>query len=351
SQNEMSAFIQAMVRNGCYADLYSDPALQENLLEMFPSLRELMEVHGKMYALPLHFEEGFYAFYPKDTGITAPPLDWNAKDLWSLCEQAEKNHMSVFHTEWGMEPEDLLTELIVSAISTLVYPAEGYMTAINEEQPIVGITYILKSFQEHQNALFGSDALVYKVGDGILNLSRRYPLANYEGLLLLPSSIPPNEIKEVTGKIPQLGVFETSARAYYGAQPIRMTSAIYVNINAANLAGAYAFLTELTSEENRYSANLFGSPLFPGLDRYYRDNDIPGAPGKKNRVSVLYDFSEEFLTALDPIMNDYYEASTVNLFVITDRAKEAIHDFCAGNLTPEEAAEILYQELVYTLKG
>ena len=57
------------------------------------------------------------------------------------------------------------------------------------------------------------------------------------------------------------------------------------------------------------------------------------------------------LTALDPIMNDYHEASTVNLFVVTDRAKEAIHDFYAGKLTPEEAAEILYQELVYTLKG
>ena len=236
-------------------------------------------------------------------------------------------------------------------ISTLVHPAEGYMTSINEEQPIVGITYILKSFQEHQNTLFGSDALIYKIGDGILDLSRRYPLTNHEGLLLLPSSIPPNEIKEVKGKIPQLSVFETSVRAYYGAQPIRMTSAIYVNINAANLAGAYAFLSELTSEENRYSANLFGSPLFPGLDRYYRDNDVPGAPGKKNRASVLYDFSEEFLTVLDPIMNDYYEASTINLFVVTDRAKEAIADFVKGTMSVENTAEILYQELVYTLKG
>lgn len=351
NQNEMSAFIQAMVRNGCYADLYSDPTLQENLYEMYPALRELMEVHGKMFAMPLHFEEGFYAFYPKDTGITAPPLDWNAKDLWLLCEEAEKNHLSVFSTEWGLEPEDLLTELIVSAVSTLVYPAEGYMTTINERQPIVGITYILESFQEHQDVLFGPEALIYKVGDGILDLSRRYPLADYDSLLLLPSSIPPNTIKEVTGIIPQLGIFETSARAYYGAQPIRMTSAIYVNINAANITGAFAFLAELTSEENRYSANLFGSPLFPGLDRYYRDNDIPGVPGKKNRVSVLYDFSEEFLTALDPIMNDYYEASTINLFVITDRAKQAIADFVKGTMSVEDAADILYQELVYTLKG
>ena len=50
-------------------------------------------------------------------------------------------------------------------------------------------------------------------------------------------------------------------------------------------------------------------------------------------------------------MNDYYEASTVNLFVITDRAKQAVADFAAGALSVEDAAEILYQELVYTLKG
>ena len=68
-------------------------------------------------------------------------------------------------------------------------------------------------------------------------------------------------------------------------------------------------------------------------------------------MSVINDYTEEYLTALDPIMNDYYEVSTVNLFVVTDRAKEAIADFVKGTMSVENTAEILYQELVYTLKG
>ena len=68
-------------------------------------------------------------------------------------------------------------------------------------------------------------------------------------------------------------------------------------------------------------------------------------------MSVINDYTEEYLTALDPIMNEYYEASALNLFVVTDRAKEAIADFVKGTLSVEDAAEILYQELVYTLKG
>ena len=351
NQEDMNTFLQSMIENDCYADLYIDPALSENLGEMYPAVRDLVEIHGKMYVLPLHFEERFFAFYPKDTGIQSPPLDWNAEDLWALCEEARQKHLSVFSTEWGIAPEDLLTEMIVSAVSTLVHPGSGLMTATRERQPIVGITYILRSFRENQDVLFGSDALIYQVGDGILDLSNRYPLRDQEGLLLLPSSIPPDQINEVTGKMPQPGVYQTTDRVYYGAQPIRMTSAIYVNPNAANLAGAYAFLTELTGEENRYSANFFGSPLYPGLDRYYRDNDVPGEWGKKNRFSLVFDFTEEFYTALDPIMNDYYEASAVNLFAVTDRAKDTVADFVKGTLSVEDAAEILYQELVYTLKG
>lgn len=50
-------------------------------------------------------------------------------------------------------------------------------------------------------------------------------------------------------------------------------------------------------------------------------------------------------------MNEYYEASALNLFVVTDRAKEAIADFVKGTMSVENTAEILYQELVYTLKG
>ena len=349
--DDMTIFLQSMLQNDCYADLSADPALAENLSEMFPTVKNLVESKKKMYVLPLHFEEGFYAFYPKGTGIKPPPLDWNAEDLWALCEEAKQKNCSVFSTEWGIAPEDLLVEMTVSAVSTLVNPGLGFTNALNERQPMIGITYILESFREHQDVLFGADALIYKVGDGILDLSHRYPLIGHEGLLLLPSSIPPNQIKEVKGRIPQLGVYETSERVYYGAQPIRMTSAIYVNPNAANLAGAYAFLTELTSEENRYSANFFGSPLYPGLDRYYRDNDVPGAPGKKTRISIVDDFTEEYLAALDPIMNEYYEASALNLFVVTDRAKEAIADFVKGTMSVENTAEILYQELVYTLKG
>lgn len=68
-------------------------------------------------------------------------------------------------------------------------------------------------------------------------------------------------------------------------------------------------------------------------------------------MSVINDYTEEYLTVLDPIMNGYYEASTVNLFVVTDRAKVAIADFVKGMMSVEDTAEILYQELVYTLKG
>ncbi|MCR5683221.1 MAG: hypothetical protein K6G29_12305, partial [Clostridiales bacterium] len=174
-------------------------------------------------------------------------------------------------------------------------------------------------------------------------------------LQLFPSADSIAEKYTGRGKIPAVEAWAAAAldnrREKDGMQVIDLTSFLLVNPNGTNTSGACDLLAELTNEDNRYNASIFGSPLFPHLDQYYVENDIPGAFGQKVRRPIVQDNTAAYIADLDERMADYYEGSTLNLLTVTDRAKEAIHDFCAGNLTPEEAAEILYQELVYTLKG
>ena len=294
-------------------------------------------------------------------GSIAPPYDWSAKDLWILTEKAKEKGFAVFDAATGITEEEILLELMKSLTLVEIDPVTGKNDNAmdgNGAKAVVTSAFvkILSDFNQHQSNLVGNNGLTRIVGRRVFSPEQILIRTQSDyNLLLFPSADSIEEKYNGRGKIQKVDTWTDVAlanrREKGGMQVIDLTSFLLVNPNGSNASGACDLLAELTNEDNRYNASIFGSPLFPHLDQYYVENDVPGAFGQKVRRPIMQDSGEAYIAALDERMADYYEGSTLNLLTVTDRAKEAIHDFCAGNLTPEEAAEILYQELVYTLKG
>ena len=51
------------------------------------------------------------------------------------------------------------------------------------------------------------------------------------------------------------------------------------------------------------------------------------------------------------MLPQYYANAVIGDLNITSRAWDATADFCAGKATPEETARVLYEEIVYAMKG
>ncbi|MBQ3707307.1 MAG: hypothetical protein II889_05280, partial [Clostridia bacterium] len=215
---------------------------------------------------------------------------------------------------------------------------------------------LLSQFREHQQALVGNNGLIRTVGKRVFSPEQILIRNQTEfQTLLFPSADSVADKYLGHGKIITEQAWTDASlaqrREKSGMQLIDLTSLFIVNPNGSNTSGAIDLLVELTNEDNRYNASIFGSPLFPHLDQYYKENDVPGSVGQKVRRSIVQDNTAAYLAVLDERMADYYEGSTLNLLTVTDRAKDAVAEFVKGTLSVEDAAEILYQELVYTLKG
>jgi len=364
---EIASYLPGVLRGGQFYNLNYSSALMENLAEAYPAVSEIMthidhSTDGRqMFALPLSFSETFWGYRTEDMGSIAPPYDWSAKDLWTLTEKAKEKGFSVFDAATGITEEEILLELMKSLTLVEIDPVTGKNDNAmdgNGAKAVVTSAFvkILSDFNQHQSNLVGNNGLTRIVGRRVFSPEQILIRTQSDyNLLLFPSADSIEEKYNGRGKIQKVDTWTDVAlanrREKGGMQVIDLTSFLLVNPNGSNASGACDLLAELTNEDNRYNASIFGSPLFPHLDLYYVENDVPGAFGQKVRRPIMQDSGEAYIAALDERMAEYYEDSTLNLLTVTDRAKEAIHDFCAGNLTPEEAAEILYQELVYTLKG
>ena len=363
---EIAAYLPGVLRAGQFVDLKYSKALSENLDEAYPAIREIMTYKDRLtdekqvFGLPLSFSETFWGYRAEDMGSNAPLYDWSAKDLWKLSEQAAANGTAVFDASAGLTEEDLLLELMKSITLVEVNPVTGIQDsgARAKGSIIVTTAYekLLSQFREHQQALVGNNGLIRTVGKRVFSPEQILIRNQTEfQTLLFPSADSVADKYLGHGKIITEQAWTDASlaqrREKSGMQLIDLTSLFIVNPNGSNTSGAIDLLVELTNEDNRYNASIFGSPLFPHLDQYYKENDVPGSVGQKVRRSIVQDNTAAYLAVLDERMADYYEGSTLNLLTVTDRAKDAVAEFVKGTLSVEDAAEILYQELVYTLKG
>ena len=364
---EIASYLPGVLRGGQFYNLNYSSALMENLAEAYPAVSEIVTHidhstdERQMFALPLSFSETFWGYRTEDMGSIAPPYDWSAKDLWTLTEKAKEKGFAVFDAATGITEEEILLELMKSLTLVEIDPVTGKNDNAmdgNGAKAVVTSAFvkILSDFNQHQSNLVGNNGLTRIVGRRVFSPEQILIRTQSDyNLLLFPSADSIEEKYNGRGKIQKVDTWTDVAlanrREKGGMQVIDLTSFLLVNPNGTNTSGACDLLAELTNEDNRYNVSIFGSPLFPHLDQYYVENDVPGAFGQKVRRPIVQDSGEAYIAALDERMAEYYEGSTLNLLTVTDRAKEAIHNFCAGNLTPEEATEILYQELVYTLKG
>ncbi len=363
---EIAAYLPGVLRAEQFVDLKYSKALSENLDEAYPAIREIMTYKDRItdekqvFGLPLFFSETFWGYRAEDMGSIAPPYDWSAKDLWTLTEKAKEKGVAVFDAATGITEEEILLELMKSITLVEVNPVTGVQDSGASTKGSVIVTTafekLLSQFREHQHALVGSNGLVRLVGKRVFSPEQILIRNQTEyDMVLFPSADSVADKYLGHGKIITEQAWTNASlaqrREKSGMQLIDLTSLFIVNPNGSNTSGAIDLLAELTNEDNRYNASIFGSPLFPHLDQYYEENDVPGSVGQKVRQSIVQDNTAAYLAALDERMADYYEGSTLNLLTVTDRAKDAVAEFVKGTLSVEDAAEILYQELVYTLKG
>ena len=136
------------------------------------------------------------------------------------------------------------------------------------------------------------------------------------------------------------GVFPVSSKGKKTS--LAVNTFLFVNPNTQKKELALAFLADLTDETNRYNTQIFAAPLWPSLDRYYKGQPF---------LSAMSKGSEEYFAELEGFLPDYYSHARLEWADMPVRAIDAGLAFIEGKATAEETAQILYNELVYSVKG
>ena len=121
-----------------------------------------------------------------------------------------------------------------------------------------------------------------------------------------------------------------------------VTGAVLMNPNSKKQELAAALLTELTGVDCRGDLRFYREPLWPGCETW-RDESRPF--GYMRICPDTVRWWDEHLDA----WFERRELAKVNFF--STRCLEALESFMSGALTTEDAADILYDEIVYAKRG
>lgn len=324
-EEEVSMLLRAIVENRQFADLGQNGELSSHLDEAYPGVKEFIAVDGKLAFLPLELDDYWYGFteLAQDCGIPLPLLDWTIKTLdayaGSLLDSGERYDL---FTEplWQRANAVMSSSLsVVQANMESLDPGGQKAEAALEELFAQLAAYREAGVFSGPHAMFGAAG---RGMDFIVKGTENYVLA-----------LPPSA----------------------GKHPAQVKTFLFVNPKTERMEQALSLLADLTNEENRYNIRIFPTPLFPDASKYYKYEVYnPETQEYFFNPVKLPAFSGDVLTfaaKLDAFFPTYYSASEPALLTPTDRAMEAVSDFCTGKMTGEDCAKVLYEEFVYKLKG
>ena len=335
--NAVTEQLTSVMRNSLFADLYGNARLKENLAAMFPGARRMMELDGAFFALPFALEQPFYGFTgaARESGITLPSADWKADDLWALADELKQNGMSFF----SEERRGACIWIYLSLAESAVQDACDLIRGDPGDEAKRALTELFETIgkYEAEGILYGDNPAFGFIESGLFLM------------LSIPNNpgIPEDAAEYTLVPAPSVG----SAK-----QPVEVTGFLFVNPYSKRLDDALEVLAELTDEENRYNAYLYDAPIWPGLDRYYKESQTvsdegDGLSASVSRKSLFHEQYQDYAAKVDSFLEDYYAHSELCLVDVSMKAMQAVSAFSSGEMSAMECAEILCEEFVYKLKG
>ena len=300
---------QAILQNHAYEPLNTDERLAGLINEMIPGVSSLMSRNDEIAALPASVDYYALAYTPNglSADLTKVPFDWTFADLWKMCDELTEasSGMSVF-------PKEYQAEILERMLYNLIQVNESDSKQVESE---------LRSFLQNcgryleHGVLFGDDP--------VFKREISYPLA-YTYYNNSASAEPMTPVL-----IP----------AYDEHTPTTTNILSYFIVNAVSekKSAAKEVLADLISEENRYVYQYTNSPFWYGMEQYRYPAETKVFDSKVARW-------EEYL-------DDYYQNVQWNYTVIAESGKEALRSFLEGILSPDETAELILKEWLYSVKG
>ena len=324
-EEEVSMLLRAIVENGQFADLGQNGELSAHLDEAYSGVKEFIAVNGKLAFLPLEISDYWFGFteLAQDCGIPLPRRDWTTDELDAYVGSllASGDQYDLFTEPLWQRANAVMSAALSTAQANMDSSDPGGHKA---EDALKELFAQLTAYRESEvfsgpHAMFGAAGTRF---DFIVKGTENYILA-----------LPPSA----------------------GKHPVQVKTFLFVNPKTERMEQALSLLADLTNEENRYNIRIFPTPLFPDASKYYKYEVYnPETQEYFFNPIKLPAFSGDvlpFAAKLDAFFPTYYSASEPALLTPTDRAMEAVSDFCTGKMTGEDCAKILYQEFVYKLKG
>lgn len=315
--------LRSLVQYHLYGDLGENETLKKHLEETFPGVLPLVTAEdGGVFMLPLSMYDEFDSFdiSAEEYGIVRPDPAWTVDELWSVCEALEGTGRSVFQNRFPRRMSINLLSLLYNELDdsfdfldpdTLSSDAEDIILRfLHDSEP-----HLRNGTLFGENPVFGMAA----TGDAFAYSTELF------------GSMQENSV---------FGVFPVSSKGKKTS--LAVNTFLFVNPNTQKKELALAFLADLTDETNRYNTQIFAAPLWPSLDRYYKGQPF---------LSAMSKGSEEYFAELEGFLPDYYSHARLEWADMPVRAIDAGLAFIEGKATAEETARILYNELVYSVKG
>ncbi len=325
-EEEVTTFLKSAIENGQYVDLNLSPDLTAHLNEAYSGFKDFLTVNGEIPMLPLAIDDYWFGFsdLAQDCGIPLPSTHWTLASLDAYAEKLKgsgEKYALFASTGWQK------SRIVMASALSLIQSDAKFMS----DSPGSGMEDSLKSFFAQLSAyrdagvFSGDKAMFGAVGtrfDFMVKGTENYVLA-------LPPSV--------------------------GKHPVTVTSFLIINPKSEKKEQALRLLADLTNEENRYNMSIFSSAFFPGVTRYYQyssyDRETDTWYDTPRQVPFVSQEEMPLALRLDAFFGTYYSASSPALITPSEKAWDAVSDFCTGKMTGEDCAKVLCEEFVYKLKG
>lgn len=337
-EEAVTTMLRALVQNGQCADLGQNAELSAHLEEAYPGLKDFLTIDEKIVILPLEISDSWFGFTEtaQTNGIPLPRENWDVNDMQAYAEQLlNSGGKAALFTDRAVQKSLLVMSMAVATVQANVnYFSENAGAA---EYQLRELFRVLTEYREAK--VFSGDKFMIGMACGRGGF---HPMPDTDGYRL---ALPPSAV----------------LRKSYSEAPTRgkhasaITSFLFVNANSDRAPMAMEALADLTNEENRYNAGIFKMPLFPDVSKYYKytihNEETDEWYDKPQKVPAYKGENIPFMLKLDDFLGTYYSGSEPALIAPSQKAWDAVSDFCTGKMTGEDCAKILYEEFVYRIKG